>query len=121
MDLNNECKLKGLCASILTYLHHQLFLKAEPKTLTTSQSHLTVTKFSAVEHWTDLVFPTEQALPSYQLLDVGIISESNVSNIVDRNKIQRGRTKARTTLLSQVIKDYDQLGLYFDGRKDRTL
>ncbi|GBM41739.1 hypothetical protein AVEN_121660-1 [Araneus ventricosus] len=30
---------------------------------------------------------------------------------------------ARTTLLSQIIKDYDhdQFGLYFDGRKDRTL
>ncbi|GBO14632.1 hypothetical protein AVEN_97833-1 [Araneus ventricosus] len=55
--------------------------------------------------------------------DVGIISESNVLNVADRNKIRRGRTKARTTLLSQVIKDYDhdQFGLYFDGRKDRTL
>ncbi|GBM59146.1 hypothetical protein AVEN_255680-1 [Araneus ventricosus] len=44
-------------------------------------------------------------------------------NAVDRNKIRRGRIKARTTLLSQVIKDYDhdQFGLYFDGRKDRTL
>ncbi|GBO11264.1 hypothetical protein AVEN_78968-1 [Araneus ventricosus] len=52
-----------------------------------------------------------------------IISESNVVNVVDRNKIRRGRTKARTPLLSQVIKDYDhdQFGLYFDGRKDRTL
>ncbi|GBM38120.1 hypothetical protein AVEN_40990-1, partial [Araneus ventricosus] len=57
------------------------------------------------------------------LQDMGIISESNVLNAVDRNKIRRGRTKARTTLLSQVIKDYDhdQFGLYFDGRKDRTL
>ncbi|GBM21365.1 hypothetical protein AVEN_242402-1 [Araneus ventricosus] len=47
----------------------------------------------------------------------GIISESNVLNVVGRHKIRRGRTKARTTLLSQVIKDYDhdQFGLYFDG------
>ncbi|GBO19864.1 hypothetical protein AVEN_24552-1 [Araneus ventricosus] len=48
----------------------------------------------------------------------------NVSNVVDRNKMWQERTKARSTLLSQsVIKDYDhdQLGLYFDGRKDRTL
>ncbi|GBM65090.1 hypothetical protein AVEN_262583-1 [Araneus ventricosus] len=60
---------------------------------------------------------------SAALQDVGIISRSNVLNVVDRNKIRRGRTKARTTLLSQVIKDYDhdQFGLYFDGRKDRTL
>ncbi|GBM14573.1 Down syndrome cell adhesion molecule-like protein Dscam2 [Araneus ventricosus] len=63
------------------------------------------------------------AIVSVALQDVGIISESNVLNVVDRNKIRRGRTKAGTTLLSQVIKDYDhdQFGLYFDGRKDRTL
>ncbi|GBM01135.1 hypothetical protein AVEN_27235-1 [Araneus ventricosus] len=48
---------------------------------------------------------------------------SNDSPEVSRNKIRRGRTKARTTLLSQVIKDYDhdQFGLYFHGRKDRPL
>ncbi|GBN54137.1 hypothetical protein AVEN_53878-1, partial [Araneus ventricosus] len=63
------------------------------------------------------------AIVSSALQDVGIISKSSVLNVVDRNKIQRGRTKARTTLLSQVIKDYDhdQSGLDFDGRKDRTL
>ncbi|GBM23759.1 hypothetical protein AVEN_271122-1 [Araneus ventricosus] len=63
------------------------------------------------------------AIVSAALQDVDIISESNVLNVVDRNKIRRERTKARTTLLSQVIKDYDhdQFGLYFDGRKDRTL
>ncbi|GBM01614.1 hypothetical protein AVEN_60027-1 [Araneus ventricosus] len=61
---------------------------------------------------------------SAALQDVGIISESNVLNVVDRNKIRRERTKERTTLLSQsVIKDYvhEQFGLYLDGRKDRTL
>ncbi|GBN14929.1 hypothetical protein AVEN_249821-1 [Araneus ventricosus] len=66
---------------------------------------------------------TGAAIVSAAFQDVGIISESNVLNVGDRNKIRRGRTKARTTLLSQVIKDYDhdQFGLYFDGRKDRTL
>ncbi|GBM31902.1 hypothetical protein AVEN_183300-1 [Araneus ventricosus] len=63
------------------------------------------------------------AVVSAALQDVGIISESNVLNVVDRSKIRSGRTKARATLLSQVIKDYDhdQFGLYFDGRNDRTL
>ncbi|GBL99578.1 hypothetical protein AVEN_68840-1 [Araneus ventricosus] len=63
------------------------------------------------------------AIVSAALQDVGIISESNVLNVVDRNKIRRGRTKTRTTLLSQVIKDYDhdQFGLYLDERKDRAL
>ncbi|GBL85737.1 hypothetical protein AVEN_193184-1 [Araneus ventricosus] len=51
--------------------------------------------------------------------DVGIISESNVLNVVDRNKIRRRRTKARTTLFSQDIKDYghDQFGLNSMGEK----
>ncbi|GBN86734.1 hypothetical protein AVEN_100493-1 [Araneus ventricosus] len=49
----------------------------------------------------------DAAIVSAALQDVGIISESNVLNVVGRNKIRRGRTKARTTLLSQVIKDYD--------------
>ncbi|GBM51006.1 hypothetical protein AVEN_199772-1 [Araneus ventricosus] len=52
------------------------------------------------------------AIVSVALQDVRIISESNVLNVVDR-----------TTLLSEVIKNYDhnQFGIYFDGRKDRTL
>ncbi|GBL67496.1 hypothetical protein AVEN_217829-1 [Araneus ventricosus] len=63
------------------------------------------------------------AIVSAALQDVGIVSESNLLKVVDKNKILRGRAKARTTLLSQVIIDYDhdQLGLYFDGRKDMTL
>ncbi|GBM36907.1 hypothetical protein AVEN_14893-1 [Araneus ventricosus] len=66
---------------------------------------------------------TGAAIVSAALQDVGIISESNVLNVIDRNKIRRGRTMARTTLLSRVIKDYDhdQFGLYLDGRKDRTI
>ncbi|GBO16724.1 hypothetical protein AVEN_257468-1 [Araneus ventricosus] len=106
MDLNNECKLKELCASILTYLHHQLSLKAESKTLTASQSHLTVTKFSAVAKTLDRFGFSDRAgaaIVSAALQDVGIISESKVLNVVDRNKIQRERTKARTTLSSQSL------------------
>ncbi|GBM84209.1 hypothetical protein AVEN_94414-1 [Araneus ventricosus] len=63
----------------------------------------------------------DAAIVSAALQDVGIISESNVLNVVERNKIRLGRTKAKTTVLSQVLKDYDhdQFGLYFDGRKDR--
>ncbi|GBM69353.1 hypothetical protein AVEN_272174-1 [Araneus ventricosus] len=56
------------------------------------------------------------AIVSSALQDVGIISESNVLNVVDRNKIRRGRTKERTTLLYQVIKDYDHDQLWFYQR-----
>ncbi|GBM73276.1 hypothetical protein AVEN_158151-1 [Araneus ventricosus] len=85
-----------------------------------------VTKVLAAVRTMDRFGTSDRAGPaivSAALQDVGIISESNVLNVVDRNKIRRGRTKTRTTLLSQVIKDYDhdQFGLYFDGRKERTL
>ncbi|GBM88709.1 hypothetical protein AVEN_204005-1 [Araneus ventricosus] len=86
-----------------------------------------VTKFSAAARTLDPFGISDRAgaaIVSAALQDVGIISESNVLNVVDRNKIQRERTKVRSTLLSQsVIKEYDhdQFGLYFDGRKDRTL
>ncbi|GBM66020.1 hypothetical protein AVEN_223154-1, partial [Araneus ventricosus] len=85
-----------------------------------------VTKVLAAVRTLDRFGISEQAgaaIVSAALQDVGIISESNVLNVVDRNKIRRGRAKARTTLLPRVIKDYDhdQFGLYFDGRKDRTL
>ncbi|GBM61625.1 hypothetical protein AVEN_122244-1 [Araneus ventricosus] len=86
-----------------------------------------VTKVSAVSRTLDqfgISYRAGAAIVSAALQDVGIISESNFSNIVDRNKIRREKAKARTTLFSQsVIKDYDhdQFGLYFDGRKDRTL
>lgn len=56
--------------------------------------------------------------------NAGIISRCDASNIVDRIKIRRERTKARITLSSQaVVKNYnnDQFGLYIDGRKDRTI
>ncbi|GBM77510.1 hypothetical protein AVEN_234710-1 [Araneus ventricosus] len=86
-----------------------------------------VTKFSAVARTLDRFGISDRggaAIVSAELQDVGIIPKSNVSNVVDRNKIRRERTKERTTLLSQsVTKDYDrdQFGFHFDGRKDRTL
>ncbi|GBN76003.1 hypothetical protein AVEN_136305-1 [Araneus ventricosus] len=78
---------------------------------------LVVKKFSAVARTLDRFGISNQAgaaIMSAALQDVGIISESNVSNVVDRNKIWHERTKARTTLSSQsVIKDFDhdQFGL----------
>ncbi|GBO30797.1 hypothetical protein AVEN_30996-1 [Araneus ventricosus] len=86
-----------------------------------------MTKFSAVARTLDRFGISDRAgaaIVSAALQNVRIISESNVSSVVDRNKIRHERTKARTTLLSQsVIKDYDheQIGLYLDGLKERTL
>lgn len=53
------------------------------------------------------------------LQDVGMINEHDSSMVVDKNKVRRERVKARR----QLSRKYDGTlrGLYFDGRKDRTL
>lgn len=84
-----------------------------------------VTTFPAVARTLDRFGVSDRAgaaIVSATLQDVGLISTENVSNVIDRNKIRRERAKARTTLSSQsVLIDGYQFGLYFDGRKDRTL
>lgn len=66
----------------------------------------------------------EAAVESAAFQDVGVISRCAASKVVHRNKIRRERTKARTTLSSEIIvKEYNngEFGLYIDGRKDRTI
>lgn len=56
------------------------------------------------------------------LKDMGIISKNNSSKVVDRSKIRRERTKTRSDLkMKNKISPEKEHGLYFDGRKDRTL
>ncbi|GBM05433.1 hypothetical protein AVEN_94735-1 [Araneus ventricosus] len=60
-----------------------------------------VTKFSAVIRTLDQFGISDRAgaaIVSAALQDVGIISKSNVSNVVDRNKIRCERTKTRNCL-----------------------
>lgn len=57
------------------------------------------------------------SLTSAVLEDYGIITNDNTDNIVDRNKIRRAKEKFRSALFYEPEK---LMGLYFDGRKDRT-
>lgn len=60
------------------------------------------------------------AVTSAVLQDVGIIKSENRSQIIDKNKIHRALSKSRKKIdfhLEQV----ELFGLYFDGRKDKTL
>ena len=57
-------------------------------------------------------------LVSATLQDVGLVSEENMTMVVDRSKVRRERSKVRCRLQ---MKCSSQLcGLYFDGRKDKT-
>ncbi|GBP40331.1 hypothetical protein EVAR_86477_1 [Eumeta japonica] len=51
---------------------------------------------------------------------VGIISSNDTSGVIDRSKLRLERTKVRSALQNA---DRDKMirGIYFDGRKDKTL
>lgn len=56
------------------------------------------------------------------LLDMKLVSERDNNNIIDKNKIRRAIAKNRKQLQNEDSdRKNDIRGLYFDGRKDRTL
>ncbi|KAL4720314.1 hypothetical protein ACJJTC_013568 [Scirpophaga incertulas] len=59
-------------------------------------------------------------IASSVLKDVGIVSSNDTGSVIDRSKLRRERTKVRTALQNE---DCDKIicGIYFDGRKDKTL
>lgn len=62
------------------------------------------------------------AIASCVLKDVGLISEENLSLIIDKNKIRREKIKSRKEVQeNEKLVDVRVKGIYFDGRKDYTL
>lgn len=62
------------------------------------------------------------ALASSVLHDIGIIKEEDTSRVVDRCKVRRERKRCRSEVRIRMQRDVVKLcGLYFDGRKDKTL
>lgn len=59
------------------------------------------------------------AIASSVLQDIGLITESDTSHVVDKCKIRREKSLVRTGLQSKETTEI--YGLYFDGRKDDTL
>lgn len=60
------------------------------------------------------------AIASAVLQDYGIIGKDKTENIIDRHKIRRARERKRQDLQTDAL-PFAIKGLYFDGRKDRTL
>ena len=58
-------------------------------------------------------------IASAVLQDVGIIHQDDATKVIDRNKVRRERSKKRVALRMEA--SYTITGLYFDGRKDKTL
>lgn len=56
------------------------------------------------------------------LLDYGIITSKDYSEVTDRSKLRRERQKVCDALRAESVNSLVTLcGLYFDGRKDKTL
>lgn len=58
-------------------------------------------------------------IASAVLQDVGVIHKDDVSKVIDRNKVRRERCKRRLDFNTEVNNTIT--GLYFDGRKDKTM
>jgi hypothetical protein len=64
------------------------------------------------------------ALATAVLVDFGIVTNENRSNVIDKNKIRRERNKMREKLKNKSKKSdtmNEITSVYFDGRKDGTL
>lgn len=59
------------------------------------------------------------ALASALLDDLGIVTETETKNVIDRSKVRRERIRNREIL--QECQDIEINGLFFDGRKDKSL
>ena len=58
------------------------------------------------------------AIASAVLEDAGLISSEDQTQVIDRHKIRRERSKTRKDAKSEEVKI---TSLYFDGRKDKTM
>ena len=61
------------------------------------------------------------SLATAVLQDMGIVSQGNKSQVIDRSKVRRERQKKRKRLTNGNSRPTTFPGLYFDGRKDRTM
>lgn len=64
---------------------------------------------------------TAAMLASAVLQDFGIITPGDQSLVVNRSKVRRERAKMRSDLADANGSNHMITGLYFDGRKDKTL
>lgn len=62
----------------------------------------------------------DAAIASAALADAGLVSKTDKSHVIDKSKIRRARAKTRSELQSNTLNELIR-GLYFDGRKDKTM
>lgn len=61
------------------------------------------------------------AICTAALIDYGIVTPDDRTNVVDHHKVWRARQKVRKSLKEEAIAEEDIQAIFFDGRKDMTL
>lgn len=61
------------------------------------------------------------AIATSVLEDLGIVTEIDNSNVIDRSRVRRARSSLRLKEKQSSSLDEALFGIYFDGRKDQTL
>lgn len=97
----------------------------EPQRVDMQENNQRLTSLSAIAKTLDRFGISDRAaaaIVSATLQDAGLITNEDLVNVVDRSKIRRARERERNlcSASSENIKD-ELFGLYFDGRKDKTL
>lgn len=88
-----------------------------------SQMRLKLTNTAIVAQRYNISHRGAAAFGSALLEDMGFISETDRTHIIDKNKISREKTRTEKELKVAAQKDNNGhlTGLYFDGRRDSTL
>lgn len=90
----------------------------------TSQMRIKLPSVASICDRTGVSDRAAATIASAVLQDVGIISTSDMSKVIDKNKIRRERKKNREELVKKSDNELGNRiikGLYFDGRKDVTM
>lgn len=63
------------------------------------------------------------AIVSATLQDIGLVTESDTSSVIDRSKIRRARAQTRSSGAAVNVLEGDDslICISFDGRKDKTM
>ncbi|XP_055922808.1 uncharacterized protein LOC129953593 [Eupeodes corollae] len=82
------------------------------------QARINLTNLASACDRTGVSDRSASILVSSLLQDIGVVSKLDSSKVIDRSKIRRERQKLRQNLQCKIE---NITGLYFDGRKDKTM
>lgn len=62
------------------------------------------------------------SLATAALIDIGIVTKEDQSLVIDKSKLRRERMKLKETMQNEFQESVEDItGIYFDGRRDKTM